>query len=183
MNRSMFLQRLRLGLYGLPEEEIESIVQSYDDFFKEAAENQLTEEEAVQELGNPKEIAEHILQKTETTEEKRHATSRTSGQQVLIVIGLILFNLCIMIGFIGSVFGMLFGAGIALLSCMIAPLLVLLKFLLVDGALLFELFFSIVLCGVSIIITPYFIKLCRFLFDALKRYIQWNVRVIDGERI
>ena len=47
MNRSMFLQRLRLGLYGLPEQEIESIVQSYDDFFKEAAENQLTEEEAV----------------------------------------------------------------------------------------------------------------------------------------
>src|SRR5699024_12603029 len=86
MNRSMFLQRLRLGLYGLPEEEIESIVQSYDDFFKEAAENQLTEEDAVQELGNQKDIAELNLQQTDTTEEELQATSQTSGRQVLLIL-------------------------------------------------------------------------------------------------
>src|SRR5699024_2437722 len=63
MNRSMFLKRLRLELYGLPEQEIESIVQSYDDFFKEAAENHMTEEATVEELGNPKEIAEDILKR------------------------------------------------------------------------------------------------------------------------
>lgn|SRR5699024_1397069 len=183
MNRSMFLKRLRLELYGLPEQEIESIVQSYDDFFKEAAENHMTEEATVEELGNPKEIAEDILKKTESAKRTSNKTSRTSGQQVLIIIGLILFNVCIMVGFIGSVFGILFGMTIALLSFMVAPLLVLLKFLLVDGAFLFEFFFAIVLCGVSIMLVPYFIKLCILLFNALKRYIQWNLRVIEGERI
>lgn len=60
MNRAEFMRQLRLKLFRLPQEEIESAIEYYEEYFEEAGiEN---EQIVLQKLGSPEETASKILQ-------------------------------------------------------------------------------------------------------------------------
>ena len=60
MNRKEFLSRLRAALCSLPEEERESAVKYYEEYFDEGGPER--EQEILRELGSPEDIAQGILQ-------------------------------------------------------------------------------------------------------------------------
>ncbi len=64
MNKQEFLEKLRKGLCGLPDEDIEGSISFYDEMIDDRIEEGLTEEEAVKEFGNTDEIINKILDDT-----------------------------------------------------------------------------------------------------------------------
>ena len=61
MNKQEFLTRLRKGLSGLPQEDIEERLTFYSEMIDDRIEEGLSEEEAVAAIGSPDEIAEQII--------------------------------------------------------------------------------------------------------------------------
>lgn len=64
MNRQEFLDSLRAGLSGLPQEDIEKSLEFYGEVIDDYMENGLSEEEAVKEIGSVDEIVGQILSET-----------------------------------------------------------------------------------------------------------------------
>ena len=61
MNRETFLTELRQRLSGLPREELEERLAFYGEMLDDRLEDGLTEEEAVESLGTPDEVAAQVL--------------------------------------------------------------------------------------------------------------------------
>lgn len=64
MNKSQFLIELKENLCGLPDNDIQSSLDYYSEIIDDYTEDDLTEEDAVSQLGNPQEIAKQILADT-----------------------------------------------------------------------------------------------------------------------
>lgn len=64
MNKQEFLTRLRLGLAGLPQEEIAERVSFYHEMIDDRVEDGLTEEEAVVEIGPVEAVIRQIVAET-----------------------------------------------------------------------------------------------------------------------
>src|SRR5699024_4876752 len=179
VNEQLFLKQLRIQLRGLPEKEVEEIIHDYASYFTEATKNGLSEEEAARNLGHPFEIAQDIK-----LSRKDALSSSTSGsfqaRSIIVMIGLIFFNLIFVLGPDLGIIGAFFGIIVSGIVLIISPFLAF-GSLLVQNGHLFELFFSIVFCGLGILAFPYLVKLAKKGRDLLHRYIQWNVRIVKGD--
>lgn len=67
MNKQEFLESIRSQLRGLPEEDIEKSLDYYAEMIEDRVEDGLTEEEAVEAMGTPEEVASQILMDTSFT--------------------------------------------------------------------------------------------------------------------
>lgn len=67
MNRNEFFETLRKGLAGLPQEDIDSSIDFYNEMVQDRMEDGLTEEEAVTAIGPVQEIVAQILSETSLT--------------------------------------------------------------------------------------------------------------------
>lgn len=177
MSERLFLIELRMELRELPKETIDEIIEEYMDYFDQANKEGLSDGETIDRLGgNAKKLANSIVEKIHAGKEESQK-DELSARSILIAIGLILFNLIIMIGpLIG-----LAGAGLAVLIifglCLISPLLVLVNFIF-QGGHVFELMISFVLFGGSLLIYPAVKKGFFGAIEGIKSYILWNKRVI-----
>jgi len=179
VNKQLFLKQLRIQLRGLPEKEIEEIIHEYASYFTEAAESGLSEKEAARNLGHPFKIAQDIKAS------RKHAfSSSASGssqaRSIIVMIGLIFFNLIFVLGPALGITGAFFGIIFSCIVLIISPFLAFIN-LLVQNGHLFQVFFSIVLCGLGILAFPYLVKLAKKGQELLHRYIQWNVRMVRGD--
>ena len=76
MSEFEFISRLRRSLAGLPEEEIDKAVEYYEDYFTEAEEG---EEEVINQLASPEEIAENIRREVLGKSEKTGEAEEPQG--------------------------------------------------------------------------------------------------------
>lgn len=178
MDEQLFLKQLSLQLKGLQEEEIQNIVSDYASYFSTARNKGLTDAEIIQQLGHPREIVKDILKNQQQPQSRGTAESRI--QSVIVGIGLILFNLIFVLGIALGLVGAFIGLFIACLTFIISPLLAGFSLMFYNGTL-FEMFLSLTLCGIGLIIFPYFKKGAEKGLHLAKRYIQWNLQVIRGE--
>ncbi|HLR14532.1 MAG TPA: DUF1700 domain-containing protein [Bacillota bacterium] len=180
MSERLFLLELKMELRGLPEDEINEIMEDYQTYFQEAKKEGFTDDEIIDRLGGSAQVlATSIMEKREVDRGKR---TQSNVSSILMIIGLIFFNVIIVLG----PFVALVGAGISLLVafgvCLISPLLVLLN-IFVQGAHLFEFMVSLVLFGVALLIYPWVIQGIHFVVDMTKKYIAWNKRVMQEGRL
>lgn len=178
MDKYLFIKQLQIQLRGLPSEEIAEVIEDYEDYFREAQASGLSEEEITQRLGNPHDIAKDI--KTSYYHQSPQRDSNASQMRnVIIFIGLVFFNLTIVLGpalgVIGSFFGLFVTGGVFVIS----PLLVIVSILLGNGHL-FEFFLSLIFAGIGLLLLPLLLKLARAGSQLINRYIQWNVRLVKG---
>ena len=179
MDCSSFLRELRMHLHGLPEKKIDDIIEGYERNFAEAAANDISDEEVIERLGSPFIIAESLKKENQWGFEKKPEPERSEAGRLLVGISLIFFNLVLVLGPIVGIMGGLAGIYIALLACIVSPLLVLFTFLIASRDLL-DLFVSCIASGVSIILLPHFMKLLRYCVSLLTRYIRWTAKQIRG---
>src|SRR6185312_2612238 len=69
MSRALFMAKLKQGLAGLPQPEIDAVVSDYEFHFAEAAASGQSEENIVARLGDPVNLARELR----GSMEKRHA--------------------------------------------------------------------------------------------------------------
>ena len=91
MNKQEFLMRLRKGLSGLPENDIEERLIFYSEMIDDRKEEGLSEEEAVREIGNIDEIISQIIADTPfarlVKEKVKPSRQLRTWEIVLLVIG------------------------------------------------------------------------------------------------
>lgn len=61
MTKSEFLKKLKSGLHGLPDKELQSSLEYYGEMIDERIESGVSEEDAVAQLGEPETVAREIL--------------------------------------------------------------------------------------------------------------------------
>lgn len=176
MTKSEFLANLRLHLHGLPGDEIDSIIQDYEQYFNEKEKSGMSETGILTELPSPEQVASTI--KKERKQFRQQEKSSTG--KVIIAIALIFFNLTFVLGPALGIGGAIIGLFVAAISLIISPLLVVVKFIIGDR-LLFELFLSFVFSGIGLLLLPLLVKGSSFYVQTIERYTRWNIRQVQGE--
>lgn len=91
MNKQEFLQRLRSGLIGLPQEDIEDRVSFYDELIDDKMEEGVSEEEAVRQIGPVDDVISQIISDTPLTklvrEKVKPKRSLQAWEIVLLILG------------------------------------------------------------------------------------------------
>lgn len=91
MTKTEFLTRLRDGLKGLPQEDIEERVRFYAEMIEDRMEEGLAEEEAVKEIGDVERIIEQIIAETPlkkiVKENVKSKRSLHAWEVVLLILG------------------------------------------------------------------------------------------------
>ncbi len=86
MNRAMFLSELRMGLSGLPQNEIDETVADYETHFSDGAAAGRSESAIASALGDPARLAKELRAEAGF---KRWETERSPGSMVGAVIALL----------------------------------------------------------------------------------------------
>lgn len=174
MDEQLFLKQLSIQLKELPKEAVDEIIADYASYFSQARKSGLTDEEAIENLGHPREIVQEILAK-----HRQQSSNPSKARTILLAIALIFFNLTIVLGPALGLIGAFLGMFLAVVIFIFSPLLVMGKFIFANGSL-FELFMSIFICGLGIILVPYFKLGAVMGYEFLRKYIQWNKTIIKG---
>ena len=140
MTRQEFIVTLREGIRKLPPEEIVAATEYFEEYFDEVLETgEKTEEEIIEELGNPKKIAAQIkadyaarlLDGDESLLDPKPTTKKKLSAAWWVVIGIVSAPLSIpaaigafwlLVGAIGTVIGLaagIIGAAVAGLGCVV----------------------------------------------------------------
>lgn len=88
MTKREFIQKLREGLSGLPQADIEERVIFYGEMIDDRVEDGLSEEEAVSEIGNVEEITLQIIEETPLTKivrEKIRPKGKVKAWQIVLI--------------------------------------------------------------------------------------------------
>lgn len=181
MNRDQFLFELESLLKGLPKQERQDFLQDFEEHFAIGELEGKSEEEISEALGSPQQIAKEIRANYHIEKVEKDTTVGNVARAVWAVIGLGFFNLVIVLGPFIAVVALVCAGWIVSGSFVVSPLLVVLDtFISREGLILFDLFFSLLLSGLGIVIGIGMYYVTRFLMVGLVRYLKFNVNLVKG---
>lgn len=188
MDRVVFLNQLRHSLNGLSEDEINDIIQDYEEHFEIGLSKGKSEEEIPRELGNPKDIAKNYINSSVENNINKPVNTNTvnSGRKLILFILLGLFNLIIVLGPYLGIIGILLGVfalafgfffiGIGILFG--APFVAFGNIQQFHILTVFS--FSIGFIALGILVFILSIYLAKLLYKLTVKYVRWNIDVING---
>lgn len=174
MQKNEFLAKLRILLHALPEEDLKRVIRDYEAYFDLKIKQGFSEEEIVESLGSPEDIAREVL------EGPRRREQTSKAQSFIIALALVFFNLIFVLGPILGALGFVFALVVTSISFILSPLGIILK-LILDKGHLFEFFLSLVLAAFGILLLPLIVRLVKFMDRIFRKYAEWNLKMIRGE--
>ncbi|WP_163582421.1 HAAS signaling domain-containing protein [Gracilibacillus saliphilus] len=181
MNKKEFLTSLESRLQKLSKEERQDILQDFNEHFEVGKEEGKTEEEIAHSLGSPSQIEKEILASYYV--EKVESTSSASNifKAVWAVIGLSFFNLVIVLGPFIAIVSLIAAGWITGAAFVLSPLLFLINVAVFpDSFEFFDMFFSLTLCGLGLLVVIGMVYLTRFGTKGLIKYLNYNVNLVKG---
>lgn len=183
MDKTEYLRELRESLKGIPEDEKSELLSDYEEHIRMGLEEGRSEEELIQVLGNPEELAKEIraVYLVKKAEETTSADNLFRALMATIELGL--FNIFIVLVpflVLAAILVALFLAGAAFTVA--GPVFILLSpssssaGIALIPALFFASGFSAL--GLLIIIGDYYVA--QWLYEASIRYLKWNISIIRG---
>ena len=180
MNRQAFIDRLRLGLSGLPPAAIKDAVADYETHFAEGAAAGRTEEEVAEALGDPARLARELRAESglKKWEEQRNPTSAAGA--IFAVLGLGAIDILILLPLVLPVFGTVLTFLIGGVGVFIAGggVMVVGPFLGLPGGVLAAILMGIGLMGLGIFMVAAMAILTKWLIDATIWYARLHYRVV-----
>jgi uncharacterized membrane protein len=189
MNKQEYLNSLRFYLQGLPIFELEDILSDYEEHFHIGISKGKSEEEISKELGDPREVASNYKTTYGTNDTgniNNGNYSNNDGKKLLITLGLIAFNVIIVLGPYLGLVGLLLGSygmgigitvgGVAILFGF--PLSSMLP-LVSTPHILTSLSFGIGLLALGALGIILSIYLTKLLYQLTVKYIRWNLELIN----
>ena len=116
MNRTQFLQKLRDSLSGLPQTEIDEIVADYDSHFVEAVAAGGSEEDVAAALGEPARLAKELKAEAGFKRLEQKPTPKNAVLAISAFLGLLTFNVLILLPIAIALIGVLFGFAVAIIA-------------------------------------------------------------------
>lgn len=207
MNKSEFLANLRAHLSVLPPEEQNDLLEDYEAHFAFGLESGRAEEDIVQELGDPAELAKEALGNRYVPREHvywfggaepaavPHApmdfttagvygtgsgVRRRSGfTSVMVYIGLFFINI-IAVPLLISCWALVASLAVTAASGMVAPVLVGLEYIWHGNISAAKIFASVAAVGLGILL----VIVTRYVYKGMVRlsaaYLRWNARIAKG---
>lgn len=181
LTKEQFLTQLKKSLKGISSDERQDILQDYEEHFAIGLEEGKTEQQIADSLGQPSQIAReltamHHLEKVETT-----ATTGNVIRAVWAVIGLGFFNIVIVLGPFIGLLGVIFAGWVTGVSFVASPILVLVNAVVNVGTFqLFDLFASIGLCGLGLLIGLGMFFITKWLTYLFVKYLKFNISLVKG---
>lgn len=181
MNKKQFLASLDASLQKLPLDERQDILQDFEEYFANGMAEGKSEEHISTSLGSPGQIAKellasHLLEKAETTE-----TTGNIIRAMWAVLGLGFFNAVIVLGPFIAITALIFAGWTSSLAFIASPLLVFVNALLHPGTfILFDLFFSMMLCGLGLFLAIGMFFITKTLIRGFVRYLKFNTKMVKG---
>jgi uncharacterized membrane protein len=182
MDKTEYLRELRESLKGIPEDEKSELLSDYEEHIRMGLEEGRSEEELIQALGNPKELAKEIRAAYLVKKAEETTSADNLFRALMATIGLGLFNIFIVLVpflVLAAILVALFLAGVAFTVA--GPASILLGPSSSAGiALISALFFAtgFSALGLLIIIGDYYVA--QWLYEASIRYLKWNISIIRG---
>ena len=116
MTRDGFLRALRLGLAGLPADEIEDIVGDYAAYFAESHASGRSEDDVVAALGDPTKLARDLRAEAGLRRFEAHASLANLFAALLALVGLALVDIFFLLPILVITIIVTLGVAIALLA-------------------------------------------------------------------
>ena len=120
MNRHAFLQRLREGLSGLPQGQIDEIVADYEAHFTDGEAAGRTEAEVAAALGDPDRLAREIRAESTLTRWRDERSPSSAAAAVFAVLGLGAIDILILLPILMGIAGAIIGLFVAVVVCFFA---------------------------------------------------------------
>jgi uncharacterized membrane protein len=181
MNKGQFMEKLNDALKRLPSSEREDIVQDFEEHFAIALSEGKTEDEITASLGSPQQIAKEMIVTYRLEQVEETTSTGNIFRAVWAVIGLGFFNLVIVLGPFIALLGILFSGWVVGATFVLNPILYVINVILYPEVFeLYELFFTITLCGLGIFVIIGMFHVTRWLFKVFVRYLNFNVRMVKG---
>ncbi|MGP4039996.1 HAAS signaling domain-containing protein [Gracilibacillus sp. D59] len=181
MNKKDFLSNLDKRLQKLTKEERQDILQDFSEHFEVGKAEGKTEEEIAHSLGSPSQIEKELLASYYV--EKVESTSSAGNvlKAVWAVIGLSFFNLIIVLGPFIALVSLIVAGWISGGAFLLSPILFLVNLVAFPGTFeFFDMFFSLTLCGVGLLVLIGMLYVTRFSTKGLIKYLNYNVNLVKG---
>lgn len=181
MNRQQFLNSLDASLQKLSSDERKDILQDFEEHFANGIAEGKSEEHISASLGSPNQIAKellasHLLEKAENTE-----TTGNIIRAMWAVIGLGFFNVVIVLGPFIAIAALVFAGWASSIAFITCPLFVFVNVIFnPDTFILFDLFFSMMLCGLGLFIAIGMFFITKAFIRGFVRYLKFNTKMVKG---
>ncbi|BBN98529.1 HAAS signaling domain-containing protein [Sporolactobacillus terrae] len=183
MVKNDFFRNLNHLLRELPKKERDEILVDFEEHFTIGSNEGKTEEEIIQELGDPKDIANAELADYYATNPARQGGATSATRSLLLAMVLIFFNLVVVAGPAFGIFFGFIGLWVGAICLVISPLLSLLSYFQSGfDAFLFTFFVSLACCGVGLLLSIALSYIGKFLWHACVGYVRFNMDLITGRK-
>jgi Predicted membrane protein len=181
MTKNKFLQQLEAELRMIPAAERADILHDYEEHFIFGQEEGKSEEEIAAALGSPAQIAKELLAGYHVKQASASSSAGSIVRGIWAVIGLSFFNLVVVLGPAVGIAGVIFAVWAVSLAFVASPLLVMVDAVFHPGTfILFDLFFSIGICGLGILVGMGMLYVTKLAKKALIGYLKYNVALVKG---
>lgn len=179
MTKEQFLKQLEASLKRLSLEERTDILQDYEEYFALGMEEGKSEQEISASLGNPRQIAKELLASYHLDQVEQTTSAGNIMRAVWAVIGLGFFNIVIVLGPFLALLGLVFSGWMMSVAFILAPFGILIN-LIIGELRVFDVFFSLGLCGIGIFIAMGMFVATKVLTKGFIRYLKFNVSLVKG---
>lgn len=183
MTKTAYMDKLKGYLHSLPSEELEDILSDYDEHFEVGLSKGKTAEEISKELGDPYDISRNYINANSIN--NLPVSNNNNNNGILIILLLIAFNIIIVLGPYISIVGLLIGMYISGLSFIFGGIALMLgnafNFIgIISQPHIFtSLGFGIGLSSLGVLTLILGIYLSKLLIILTKRYISWNIEIVN----
>jgi uncharacterized membrane protein len=179
MSKADFFLQLQDRLRGLPAEERHNIMQVYEDLFRQAEAGGKTEQEIIQSLG----FIPVPMNAPAPAERQRRSMGTFGPRNIIAAVALFFFNLIFILGPFIAVSAVLFSFSLVAVLFTFSSVWVIIGTGIPTSAdvLLLEVFTSLTLSGLGVMLGIGMWKLGRGYIALVKRYTALNFRLIRGE--
>lgn len=181
MTKKQFLTALDNALRTLPKEEREEMLRDFEEHFAIAQAEGKSEAEIASALGSAQQIAKEAIATNQFDQVETNATTGNFFRAMWAGIGVVFFNLVIVLGPFIAILGILLAGWIISVSFVASPLLVLVNYIIFPSSFeLFDLFVAISLCGLGIFIGLGMYVATKGMSYRLVRYLKFNINLVKG---
>lgn len=181
MRQEQFMSSLSHYLKPLSHVEREDILQDFKEHFINGLADGKTEKDISASLGSPEQIAKDMLANYHLEKATKTATTGNVFRAVWAAIGLSFFNLIIVLGPFIALVAIIFSGWVSGASFVVAPFLILLKFVLQPISFeIFEVFLSLTMAGLGILVLIGMYYVTKYAFKGFILYLKFNTKLIKG---
>ncbi|MCI1857758.1 MAG: DUF1700 domain-containing protein [Sporolactobacillus sp.] len=183
MDKNEFLRQLDRLLHQIPTRDRREILHDLDEHFTIGFNAGKTDQEIINELGDPHAIAEEALTDYRATDSNQPPPEENLTRQILVGTGMFFFNLIVVLGPFVGIISAYIGLCVVPAVFIITPFFSLaLLFQPDEDAFLFTFFSALFLCGFGILLGVAMIFIGKCLWGLFVRYLQFNIDVIKGRK-